>query len=392
MKKMTSIILALMLSAIMALPAFSASAAEPSKVEAQINGAVSYLYSNKTFGVVDSLDFLNIVRSGADVSNYIDAYTADVEKELKENGGKLYYPIPQYDADYNPIGNKDTEELELYAAVIEIYDCLGLDYTNVAGYNLADIMTNCGLTACNGSNYYYYRIITEACSIIDAPDSFVKAVMKNITSLYKMGEGTLFWGPGYSSADDLGAFVAALAPYASDYSDYISDATALIEKSYSDKGYTNFGNANADTTAYVLMAYSSISDDEMAAKAYDLLCLFESDETGVFLYGADKNTYATKDALMALGYYLPLTNTKDDTTEETTKPTTKPTTEPTTEDTTDKDESSSTTSSESTKAETSKPEKDESKTSPKTGNAAAVSAALVTAAGAVLLVASRRRK
>lgn len=384
MKKTTSIILALMLSAIMALPAFSASAAEPSKVEAQINGAVAYLYGNKTFGVVDSLDFLNIVRSGADVSKYVDAYTADVEKELKENNGKLYYPIPQYDSDYNPIGTKDTEELELYAAVIEIYDYLGLDYTNAAGYNLADIMTNCGLTACNGSNYYYYRIITEACSIIDAPDSFVKAVMKNITSLYKMGEGTLFWGPGYCSADDLGAFVAALAPYASDYSDYINDAAALIEKSYSDKGYTNFGNANADTTAYVLMAYSSISDEKMAAKAYDLLCLFESDETGVFIYGTDKNTYATKDALMALGYYLPLTSTKNDTTEETTKPTT--------EGTTDKTESNNTTSSESTTTETSKAAKDESKKSPDTGNAGAVSAALVAAAGAVLLVASRRRK
>lgn len=384
MKKTTSIILALMLSAIMALPAFSASAAEPSKVEAQINGAVAYLYGNKTFGVVDSLDFLNIVRSGADVSKYVDAYTADVEKELKENNGKLYYPIPQYDSDYNPIGTKDTEELELYAAVIEIYDYLGLDYTNAAGYNLADIMTNCGLTACNGSNYYYYRIITEACSIIDAPDSFVKAVMKNITSLYKMGEGTLFWGPGYCSADDLGAFVAALAPYASDYSDYINDAAALIEKSYSDKGYTNFGNANADTTAYVLMAYSSILDEKMAAKAYDLLCLFESDETGVFIYGTDKNTYATKDALMALGYYLPLTSTKNDTTEETTKPTT--------EGTTDKTESNNTTSSESTTTENSKAAKDESKKSPDTGNAGAVSAALVAAAGAVLLVASRRRK
>ena len=387
MKKMTSILLALMLSAIMALPAFSASAAEPSKVEAQINGAVSYLYSSKTFSVTDSLDFLNIVRSGADVSKYIDAYTADVEKELKENGGKLYYPIPQYDADYNPIGNKDTEELELYAAVIEIYDYLGLDYTNVAGYNLANIMTSCGLTACNGTNYYYYRIITEACKIIGAPDSFVKAVMSNITSLYKMGEGTLFWGPGYSTADDLGAFVAALAPYASDYSDYINDAVALIEKSYSDKGYTNFGNANADTTAYVLMAYSSISDKTMAAKAYDLLCLFESDETGVFLYGTDKNKYATKDALMALGYYLPLTSAKDETTEETTKPAT----ETVTEETTNKSDNG-TSSTQPSKSDASKPEKDESKTSPKTGNAAAVSASLITAAGAVLFIASRRKK
>lgn len=385
MKKTTSIILALMLSAIMALPAFSASAAEQSKVEAQINGAVSYLYSGKTFGVLDSLDFLNIVRAGADVSKYVDAYTADVEKELKENSGKLYYPIPQYDDEYNFIGTKDTEELELYAAVIEIYDYLGLDFTDVAGYNLADIMTNCGLTACNGSNYYYYRIITEVCSIIDAPEKFVDAVMANITSLYKMGEGTLFWGPGYCSADDLGAFVAALAPYAYDYYDYIDDAVTLIEKSYSDQGYTNFGNANADTTAYVLMAYSSLFDTEMADRAYNLLCLFESDETGVFIYGTDKSSYATKDALMALGYYLPCVYFSDD-------KDTEETTEPSTENNSNKTDSENTTKADASKVDTSKAVKDESKKSPDTGNAAAVSAALITAAGAVLFVASRRRK
>lgn len=384
MKKTTSIILALMLSAIMALPAFSASAADQSRIEAQINGAAAYLYSGKSFGVTDSLDFLNLVRAGADVSKYVDAYTSDVEKELKENSGKLYFPIPQYDDQYNIIGTKDTEELELYAAVIEIYDYLGIDYTNIAGYDLANIMTNCGLTACNGTNYYYYRIITEACSIIDASPEFVKAVMTNITSLYQMGEGTLFWGPGYCSADDLGAFVAALAPYENEYSDYIDDAVALIEKSYSDQGYTNFGNANADTTAYVLMAYSSLYDTEMADRAYDLLCKFESDETGVFLYGTNKSSFATKDALMALGYYLPINETKEEVVEETTQPSTEITTEKNEPEKVNNETTSATKT-------TSVSKKDDGKRSPNTGSAA-ISAALISAAGAVLLVASRRRK
>ena len=179
---------------------------------------------------------------------------------------------------------------------------MGKDYTDVAGYDLSKLMQNCG-TAVYGTNYYLYRLVTEACAIVDAPQSFVQSVIKNLTDLYKMGEGPDFWGGYGASADDLGAFLTALAPYADDYKTYIDDAVELLEKNVSDAGYTSWGSANADSTAMALMAYSALDDQEKADKAYDLLCKFESKTTGVFTYDGEENSLATKDALTALGYY-----------------------------------------------------------------------------------------
>lgn len=387
MKKHLSVFFAALLCICMLAPSFAASAGTPEEqVNAQITGAADYLYSGKTFGATDAMDMLILARAGFDISDStLDAFVQDVEAQLKANSGKLYYPVVNYDENWNVTGTTDTEELELYAAIIEVYAYLGLDYTNVAGYNLADIMTGCGLTACTGTNYYYYRIITEACDLIDAPQAFVDAVMKNLTALYTMGEGTTFWGAGSASADDLGAFITALAPYQDTYSDYISDATALLEKFYTADGYTNYGTANADSTALALMAYSAIGDYEKADEVYALLCKFESDKTGVFTYSGAENAYATKDALTALGYYLIWTDVEitpdpeEDTTtaygaEET----------PTEAEETTKVVNKAEKSSETTK-------KDKKTTSPQTGNGAAFAALALSAAAGVVLVYRKRK-
>ena len=68
---------------------------------------------------------------------------------------------------------------------------MGKDYTDVAGYDLSKLMQNCGTTV-YGTNYYLYRLVTEACAIVDAPQSFVQSVIKNLTDLYKMGEVRIF--------------------------------------------------------------------------------------------------------------------------------------------------------------------------------------------------------
>ena len=309
MKKLMSTCTALLLALCMLLPAYSAFAATDNdkigqrleKVASQTEGATNYLYKDKDFGVADAVDMLAAVRNYDASDAQVEGFKAAVEKELKANGGKLYYPVPVYDDNYAQIGTNNTEELELYAAVICVYDALGEDYTDVAGYDLSKLMQNSG-TAVYGTNYYLYRLVTEACAIVDAPQSFVQSVIKNLTDLYKIGEGPDFWGGYGASADDLGAFLTALAPYADDYKTYIDDAVKLLEKNVSDAGYTSWGSANADSTAMALMAYSALDDQEKADKAYDLLCKFESKKTGVFTYDGEENLLATKDALTALGF------------------------------------------------------------------------------------------
>ena len=214
MKKLMSTCTALLLALCMLLPAYSAFAATDNdkigqrleKVASQTEGATNYLYKDKDFGVADAVDMLAAVRNYDASDAQVEGFIAAVEKELKANGGKLYYPMPVYDDNYAQIGTNNTEELELYAAVICVYDAMGKDYTDVAGYDLSKLMQNCSTTVYGYTNYYLYRLVTEACAIVDAPQSFVQSVIKNLTDLYKMGEGPDFWGGYGASADDLGAF------------------------------------------------------------------------------------------------------------------------------------------------------------------------------------------
>ena len=126
-----------------------------------------------------------------------------------------------------------------------------------------------------------------------------------------------------------------------------------------------------------LMAYSALDDQEKADKAYDLLCKFESKTTGVFTYDGEENLLATKDALTALGYYNDhligrIVSDPDDPTEPTTKK-----------------NAEKTTANKSTKETT---KKSTSKKSPATGNnAAAAGVMAITAAGACLLLAKKRK-
>ena len=116
------------------------------------------------------------------------------------------------------------------------------------------------------------------------------------------------------------------------------------------------------------MAYSALDDQEKADKAYDLLCKFESKTTGVFTYDGEENSLATKDALTALGYYTDhligrIVIDPDDPTEPTTKK-----------------NAEKTTANKSTK-----------ETTKKSTSTAAAGVMAITAAGACLLLAKKRK-
>ena len=100
MKKLMSTCTALLLALCMLLPAYSAFAATDNdkigqrleKVASQTEGATNYLYKDKDFGVADAVDMLAAVRNYDASDAQVEGFIAAVEKELKANGGKLYYP------------------------------------------------------------------------------------------------------------------------------------------------------------------------------------------------------------------------------------------------------------------------------------------------------------
>lgn len=307
MKKLLSILLSVVMifSAVVPFTALAETAkittaeatAVQSSVNSDIKGAIKFLNIEQT--VANSYTVHTLAKAGGDVSTYLTALDAN----LKANNGKIM-ARQQYET-------ADSENLVYYAAAIDILTIAGKDVTNYNGYNLKETFENFAKTNQTVSNPYFYRCIIEACVNIKN-DVLGLAFANQMAQSYKIGSGFDYYG---CSCDNTAMFVASVAPYKLSLSEKVNDALKLIEKYKKDKGYYSDDkyttSENADSTAYVIMAYSSVGEYDYAYNAYKLLVSnFESKTNdGVFLAldwntGAlAENTYATTDVLRALPYF-----------------------------------------------------------------------------------------
>lgn len=307
MKKLLSILLSVVMifSAVVPFTALAETAkittaeatAVQSSVNSDIKGAIKFLNIEQT--VANSYTVHTLAKAGGDVSTYLTALDAN----LKANNGKIM-ARQQYET-------ADSENLVYYAAAIDILTIVGKDVTNYNGYNLKETFENFAKTNQTVSNPYFYRCIIEACVNIKN-DVLGLAFANQMAQSYKIGSGFDYYG---CSCDNTAMFVASVAPYKLALSEKVNDALKLIEKYKKDKGYYSDDkyttSENADSTAYVIMAYSSVGEYDYAYNAYKLLVSnFESKTNdGVFLAldwntGAlTENVYATTDVLRALPYF-----------------------------------------------------------------------------------------
>lgn len=307
MKKLLSILLSVVMifSAVVPFTALAETAkittaeatAVQSSVNSDIKGAIKFLNIEQT--VANSYTVHTLAKAGGDVSTYLTA----LEANLKANNGKIM-ARQQYET-------ADSENLVYYAAAIDILTIVGKDVTNYNGYNLKETFENFAKTNQTVSNPYFYRCIIEACVNIKN-DVLGLAFANQMAQSYKIGSGFDYYG---CSCDNTAMFVASVAPYKLALSEKVNDALKLIEKYKKDKGYYSDDkyttSENADSTAYVIMAYSSVGEYDHAYNAYKLLVSnFESKTNdGVFLAldwntGAlAENVYATTDVLRALPYF-----------------------------------------------------------------------------------------
>lgn len=307
MKKLLSILLSVVMifSAVVPFTALAETAkittaeatAVQSSVNSDIKGAIKFLNIEQT--VANSYTVHTLAKAGGDVSTYLTALDAN----LKANNGKIM-ARQQYET-------ADSENLVYYAVAIDILTIAGKDVTNYNGYNLKETFENFAKTNQTVSNPYFYRCIIEACVNIKN-DVLGLAFANQMAQSYKIGSGFDYYG---CSCDNTAMFVASVAPYKLALSEKVNDALKLIEKYKKDKGYYSDDkyttSENADSTAYVIMAYSSVGEYDYAYNAYKLLVSnFESKTNdGVFLAtdwntGAlAENVYATTDVLRALPYF-----------------------------------------------------------------------------------------
>ena len=358
-RKVLATLLAVMLIMSASITAFGATKSDvEEKIRASVAYALDECYAEDGYSVGNSKYFLMYLKAGEAADKYEEEYLASVKNAL--DNGTLF-----------GVGSLGT--------VLSIFDLLGADAYDFEGYNIVEMFESTDVTE-NEYSPYNYVYATEAAAAYGL-DEYGKALCDQLATYYVFGEGADFWGGWGTSPDDLAMFVLGLAPYAADYAEYIEDAFELLETYNSDEGYTSWGEANADSTAYALAAYSAVGNKEMADAAYEKLMLFFDEETGGFIASYDEY-YATADAIFGMEYYLPLAD--NDPEPET------PGEEPTTEEEGSKAPAEETAAEDTAQAQPA-PEKTPEK-SPDTGamSGTAVALASIAFAGAAVMLAKKK--
>lgn len=345
MKKIISSLVAMLL---VLSCTFSAFAAQATDVRAKMDTAVKYsfddYYEENGFEAYDAAAYLKYLKTGSkNALKYGDAFASSVDYAIEE-------------------GISDICNLAVF---IQAFDILGKDTTDLSTIFKAAKPNK------EDNPFSYFYAVETAKSLGD--DALAKEICDfMIENYYILGEGTDFWGGWGTSADDLSAFILALAYYQNDYAKYVNDAVTILETFNSETGYGYGGAGNADSTAYALAAYSAILNKDMADKAYDKLVKFYNAETGGF-NGEWDELLSTRNAIFGLQYYLPIADVEAPEEEATTKP-------PVTEE---KEETT-------TKPAEDKRE-DTSKKSPATG-VNAMGAAVALGALSIAVLAAKKRK
>lgn len=285
-------------------------------VKEKIEQAAAYVTSDETtsYTLSNARNFVTIIDSGVDVSKYKDAFVASVKENLDANKAVL--------------SNYGSASPALYGATFKAFDALNVDKTSFNGYNLVSSFEAIDISL-TSDNVYTYGYAIDAAKAL-GNETLALTLCDKLVSNYTMGSGLNNWG---FSCDNNGFFVLQLAPYYNEYKKYIDDALSLIANYKKENGYYSdeqwVTDANADSTAAALAAYSAVGDMDKAKEAYDFLCAFESKDTP----GEYTNSFGSYDALIGFeNYYKALKAEEDSTT--TTETTTKSTLESTTVSTT----------------------------------------------------------
>ncbi len=251
--------------------------------------AKSVFGAQESFTVDSSFDFLTLIRSGYDVSEYTKGYVESVKNNLDANGGKIVS------------SSTGKENLGLYGAVLLILDELDYVTTDFYSYNIDKAFAEADIEEAR-PHQYHYKYAIEA-----AEPTRAKAIINDlISNYYTLGKGMENWG---FSCDNACHFLIAIAPYVNDYSEYAEDAEAVIKSylledgAFCDPVWSN--NANGNSTALSMAAFASVGELDTAFDYYTLLSTNFEKGAGEFTFtkGGDADSFATKDALFSLYYF-----------------------------------------------------------------------------------------
>lgn len=290
MKKLTSLLLSLIVlaSAVLPFTAFAETKKEAlaRQVNEDIAGQVEFL--NITPSLDAAVDAYTLFRADQSKKN---VFLAELNQNLTDNSGKIVV--------------NGVQDAVVYACVINILTLFGENVESYNGVNIkADFESLADKTV---SSPYYYRVVVEACKNIGNTSLGHTFIDELIANYYTLGQGMDYYG---FSCDNTAAFLSSIAPYKEDYAVYVDDAKAVINGFTTDAGcfYDSvYTDVSPDSTAMAMLAWASIGEHKTAKKLYDCLMNgFESPNyNGVIMAYGFENAYTTKEALMALTYFEP---------------------------------------------------------------------------------------
>ena len=260
-KKMTSLILILTLALTMTLGGGTgfAAAASHSEIKEVFKSCGDYIYRTVTDPICGSTGgewvMYGFAEAGYPMSDeYIAGYKANVEKTVKEG----YRGVP---------GQLHDRKYTEYSRVIVAYAALGLDPTNIAGYNMVEKLADFDSVVWQGVNGPIWAL-----RALDAGKYEVPAVkdIKNLTTRQKLIDCILGeqlddggWDlSGHQSDPDLtGMAMTALAPYRSQKKVKTALDKAvkcLSEMQNSDGTFSTWGSCTAESSAQVICGLTAV--------------------------------------------------------------------------------------------------------------------------------------
>lgn len=255
-KRLVCIVLAL---ALMLGLASAASAATASTVSSAVTGTAGYVKTNTPSPTLGSIGgewaVLGLARSGYSVPDkYYQDYYARVEKYVVDNNGVL-----------------DSRKYTEYSRVVLALSALGMDPTDVGGYNLLTPLADFDQVVWQGLNGPIWALIaldSKGYSMPTAPSGKTQAT-KQMYVNYILGRqlsdgGWNLYGSGRSDVDVTGMALQALAKYQSQtaVSTAIDKALDCLSKLQNDDGSFNYfastENATSESCAQVVVALAEL--------------------------------------------------------------------------------------------------------------------------------------
>ena len=255
-KRLISIVLAL---ALLLGLASAASAATASQVSSAVTGTAGYVYRNTSAPTLGAIGgewaVLGLARSGYSVPDkYYQDYYAAVEKYVVEKSGVL-----------------DSRKYTEYSRVVIALSALGMDPTDVGGYNLLTPLADFDQVIWQGLNGPIWALIaldSKGYAMPTAPAGKTQA-SKQMYVNYILGKqlsdgGWNLIGSGASDVDITGMALQALAKYKSQsaVSTAIDKALDCLSKMQNGDGSFNYyattENATSESCAQVVVALAEL--------------------------------------------------------------------------------------------------------------------------------------